>query len=84
MADAQELRFAAARALQAKIDEVLEATTKGRDELIGLKDRGEDEIEQMRLDDGQRTKAASHLRAIRVLSRWSRSRSQPGLRTCAR
>ena len=42
-------------ALQAKIDELIKATGSARDDLIGLEDRGEDEIEEIRLDEGQRS-----------------------------
>jgi low affinity Fe/Cu permease len=45
-------------ALQAKIDELIKATSKARDDLIGLENRAEHEIEQIRLDEGQRAKAA--------------------------
>jgi low affinity Fe/Cu permease len=45
-------------ALQAKIDELIKASATARDDLIGLENRGEDEIEKMRLDEGQRTEAA--------------------------
>jgi low affinity Fe/Cu permease len=41
-------------ALQAKIDELIKATSDARDDLIGLEDRGEEEIERIRLDEGQR------------------------------
>jgi len=44
-------------ALQAKIDELIKASAKARDDLIGLENREEDEIEQIRLDEGQRVKA---------------------------
>ena len=44
-------------ALQAKIDELIKATGEARDDLIGLEDKGEDEIEQIRIDEGQRAKA---------------------------
>ena len=45
-------------ALQAKIDELIKATGNARDGLIGLENRAEDEIEQIRLDEGQRAKAS--------------------------
>jgi low affinity Fe/Cu permease len=45
-------------ALQAKIDELIKATSNARDGLIGLENRAEDEIEQIRLDEGQRAKAS--------------------------
>ena len=41
-------------ALQAKIDELILANAKARDELIGLEDREEHEIERIRTDEGQR------------------------------
>jgi low affinity Fe/Cu permease len=44
-------------ALQAKMDELIKASGKARDDLIGLEKRGEDEIEQIRVDEGQRAKA---------------------------
>jgi low affinity Fe/Cu permease len=43
-------------ALQAKIDELIKANAKARDDLIGLENRAEHEIEQIRLDEGQRSK----------------------------
>src|SRR6476659_9782089 len=43
-------------ALQAKIDELIKATGTARDDLIGLENRAEHEIEQIRLDEGQRAK----------------------------
>ena len=45
-------------ALQAKIDELIKATASARDDLIGLENRDEHEIERLRLDDGARAKAA--------------------------
>jgi low affinity Fe/Cu permease len=44
-------------ALQAKMEELIKASGKARDDLIGLEKRGEDEIEQIRVDEGQRAKA---------------------------
>ena len=44
-------------ALQAKMDELIKATGPARDDLIGLENRGEEDIEQMRLNEGQRSKA---------------------------
>jgi len=49
-------------ALQAKIDELIKATGKARDDLIGLENRGEDDIEQIRVDEGQRAKATGKRR----------------------
>jgi len=46
-------------ALQAKIDELIKATAEARDDLIGLEDRGEEEIEKIRLDEGQRSDGES-------------------------
>lgn len=43
-------------ALQAKIDELIKATEKARDDLIGLENRDEDTIEKIRLDEGQRAR----------------------------
>ena len=43
-------------ALQAKIDELTKASGKARDDLIGLENRAEAEIERIRLDEGQRAK----------------------------
>jgi low affinity Fe/Cu permease len=42
-------------ALQAKINELIKASASARDDLIGLENRAEDDIEKMRLDEGQRT-----------------------------
>lgn len=44
-------------ALQAKIDELIQANAAARDELIGLENREESEIELIRSDEGQRAKA---------------------------
>lgn len=44
-------------ALQAKMDELIKASEKARDNLIGLENRGEEDIEQIRIDEGQRAKA---------------------------
>lgn len=41
-------------ALQAKIDELILSSSKARDELIGLENREEHEIERIRTDEGQR------------------------------
>jgi low affinity Fe/Cu permease len=46
-------------ALQTKIDELIKASSKARDDLIGLENRDEDEIERVRLDEGARIKLAS-------------------------
>jgi low affinity Fe/Cu permease len=44
-------------ALQAKIDELIKASAKARDDLIGLENRDEEEIETIRLDEGARRRA---------------------------
>ena len=44
-------------ALQAKIDELIQADARARDELIGLENREESEIERIRSDEGQRAKS---------------------------
>jgi low affinity Fe/Cu permease len=44
-------------ALQAKIDELIQANAAARDELIGLENREEHEIERIRSDEGQRARA---------------------------
>ena len=43
-------------ALQAKMDELILSNAKARDELIGLENREEHEIERIRTDEGQRAK----------------------------
>ena len=43
-------------ALQAKMDELIKASSRARDDLIGLENRAEAEIEEIRLDEGQRSK----------------------------
>lgn len=48
-------------ALHAKIDELIKASGKARDDLIRLENRGEDEIEQIRVDEGQRAKATGNV-----------------------
>ena len=45
-------------ALQAKIDELIKATSAARDDLIGLENRDEREIEEIRLNEGGRSKAS--------------------------
>ena len=45
-------------ALQAKIDELIKATANARDDLIGLENRDERQIERIRLDEGARAKAS--------------------------
>ena len=46
-------------ALQAKIDELIKATTNARDDLIGLEKRDENEIESIRLHESREAKGAS-------------------------
>ena len=41
-------------ALQAKIDELIKATSSARDDLIGLEERDEEEIERIRLNKGDK------------------------------
>lgn len=55
-------------ALQAKIDELIAATARARDDLIGLENRDEEEIEKIRRDEGQRAKAAGNRPDIRIAS----------------
>jgi low affinity Fe/Cu permease len=50
-------------ALQAKIDELIKSNSKARDDLIGLENRGQDEIERIRIDEGQRAKATARRRS---------------------
>ena len=50
-------------ALQAKIDELIKASSRARDDLIGLETRAEHEIEQIRLDEGQRARSAGETSA---------------------
>ena len=45
-------------ALQAKIDELIKATGKARDDLIGLEKRDEQEIEAIRLHEDRKAKAS--------------------------
>lgn len=45
-------------ALQAKIDELIKATTSARDDLIGLEKRDEEEIERLRLSESDAAEAA--------------------------
>jgi low affinity Fe/Cu permease len=53
-------------ALQAKIDELIKASSKARDDLIGLEKRREDEIEDIRVHESQDAKATkSRLTAVR-------------------
>ena len=44
-------------ALQAKIDELIKATAKARDDLIGLENRDEAEIEAIRVSESRQSKA---------------------------
>lgn len=52
-------------ALQAKMDELLKANTRARDDLIGLENRAEADIEQMRLDEGQRARKPANTEKTR-------------------
>ena len=56
-------------ALQAKIDELIKATSNARDDLIGLENRDEDEIERIRLDEGSRTRTTGSHRLRRTGTR---------------
>jgi low affinity Fe/Cu permease len=49
-------------ALQAKIDELIKASGKARDELIGLENRDEAEIERIRVDESWDDKATKGMR----------------------
>jgi low affinity Fe/Cu permease len=51
-------------ALQAKIDELIKATTDARDDLIGLEKRDEREIEKVRLTEGVQTETKSSFRRL--------------------
>jgi low affinity Fe/Cu permease len=53
-------------ALQAKIDELIKATTDARDDMIGLEKRSEAEIEALRLDE-PKTKAASKPKSLALV-----------------
>ena len=46
-------------ALQAKIDELIKASGKARDDLIGLENRREDEIETIRVHESRQAKATN-------------------------
>jgi low affinity Fe/Cu permease len=50
-------------ALQAKIDELIKASSSARDELIGLEKRDEQEIERLRLSEQRDTKLTGARRA---------------------
>lgn len=56
-------------ALQAKIDELIKASARARDELIGLEKRDEAEIERIRIDENWDAKATKG-----VAKRGSKSR----------
>ena len=45
-------------ALQAKIDELIKASRKARDDLIGLENRDEEEIEAIRVSESRQSKAS--------------------------
>jgi low affinity Fe/Cu permease len=51
-------------ALQAKIDELIKATSDARDEMIGLEKRSEAEIEDMRLDGAADKRKAVRLKSV--------------------
>jgi low affinity Fe/Cu permease len=53
-------------ALQAKIDELIKASSKARDDLIGLESRDEREIETIRLNAGARANSTRAHRARRT------------------
>ena len=50
-------------ALQAKIDELIKASSSARDELIGLENRDEQEIERLRLSENRDSKGTGGRRA---------------------
>ncbi len=50
-------------ALQAKIDELIKASSSARDELIGLENRDEQEIERLRLSENRNSKVTGGRRA---------------------
>jgi len=52
-------------ALQAKIDELIKATSEARDDLIGLENRDEEEIEEIRLNKGAPAEAPRSRKALR-------------------
>jgi low affinity Fe/Cu permease len=52
-------------ALQAKIDELIKATADARDDLIGLEERGETEIKEIRRNAAPRGKTARGRAALR-------------------
>jgi low affinity Fe/Cu permease len=66
-------------ALQAKIDELIKATGEARDDLIGLENRSKEEIEHIRLDEGQRAKATG--KRGDTTQRSSRVGRSPGKKT---
>ena len=53
-------------ALQAKIDELIKATDKARDDLIGLENRDEKEIEAIRVSEDRKAKASGKERKAGV------------------
>ena len=62
-------------ALQAKMDELIKASGKARDDLIGLENRAEAEIERIRLDEGQRAKGRGKPQGPRKPRQRSRTAS---------
>jgi low affinity Fe/Cu permease len=53
-------------ALQAKIDELIKATANARDDLIGLENRDEKEIEDIRLSESALSKAERKRKGLRT------------------
>jgi low affinity Fe/Cu permease len=49
-------------ALQAKMDELIKASSNARDELIGLENRHEDEIERIRISESEQAEASRQSR----------------------
>ena len=64
-------------ALQAKIDELIKASGKARDDLIGLENRGEADIEHIRLDEGQRAKDTEKPQGAREPRQRRRNTAHP-------
>lgn len=62
-------------ALHAKMDELIKATVSARDDLIGLENRGEEDIDRIRLDEGQR-KARGKRRRVPTGKSGTRRRSR--------
>ena len=64
-------------ALQAKIDELIKANAKARDDLIGLENRDERDIEKIRLDEGQRSKAGTRPKSGKLQRPSRRNNKSP-------